>query len=69
MEPALGLSYPTIRNRISSLKEKLTLPSSSNTEPAKTEKLSVDAILKGLETGSLNFESAFEQLKSEGSRS
>ena len=56
MEPALGLSYPTIRNRIAALKEKLTASKTTD----------VDAILNSLEAGSLNFESAFEKIKLEG---
>jgi len=63
MEPALGLSYPTIRNRIAELKSKLNSSELSaepiaNKAPAKAKEVSAAEALQLLEQGKISFEEA-----------
>lgn len=65
METALGLSYPTIRNRLSALKNKLTTASQAAEDAAvrETESANIKHILAELESGRIPFEEAMKQLK------
>ncbi|MGZ3725667.1 MAG: DUF2089 family protein [Pseudobdellovibrio sp.] len=62
MEPALGLSYPTIRTRLTQLKNKLL--SDVPSEEKKLSKNLTDAeILSQLEKGEIAFEEAMQLIK------
>ena len=65
MEPALGLSYPTIRSRLTDLKNRLV--GAAGTESpvkAKSEKKeTAQEVLAKLEAGDLSFEEAMDQIK------
>ncbi|MBY0370245.1 DUF2089 domain-containing protein [bacterium] len=62
MEAALGLSYPTVRARLTDLKNRLTGESEpALTAPAKAPDTA--EILKGLQSGKLSFEDAIRDLK------
>ncbi|WP_413293138.1 DUF2089 domain-containing protein [Bdellovibrio sp. HCB185ZH] len=63
MEPALGLSYPTIRTRLTQLKNKLTgeLEQRAAEEPPKT--FSTEEVLTRLEKGEINFDQAMSLIK------
>lgn len=66
MEPALGLSYPTIRTRLTQLKNKLVqnLDVGEEDYEAETEESSDTAkILADLEAGEITFEQAMKQIK------
>lgn len=70
MEPALGLSYPTIRTRLTQLKNKIA---GTTEEPAgtKSEKNSPETsheILARLESGKISFDEAMSQIKELRSR-
>ena len=56
MEAALGLSYPTIRTRLSELKHKLF----GEVDTAVSEEM---AILQDLERGKIDFEKAMAEIK------
>jgi hypothetical protein len=58
MEGPLGLSYPTIRSRLTALREKLRM---ENKPPERKE--SVSSTLDALDSGAIDFESALELLK------
>jgi hypothetical protein len=58
MEPALGLSYPTIRTRLADLKGRLLDESTTEDKPK-----SVQEILKLLEKGKLTFDQAMALIK------
>lgn len=58
MEAPLGLSYPTIRSRLSQLKEKIF------SEPSPTTAATpMQAVLEGLENGDLSFDETLKQIK------
>lgn len=59
MEGPLGLSYPTIRTRLASLKEKLRM---ENKPAPKRRDTALDA-LDALEAGEIDFEQTLELLK------
>lgn len=61
MEPALGLSYPTIRNRLSELKNKLSAPTEETPNPKSVE--TPQAILALLEKGQISFDEAMARIK------
>lgn len=63
MEPALGLSYPTIRTRLTQLKNKLTgeLEQRATEEPPKT--FSTEEVLTRLEKGEINFDQAMSLIR------
>jgi hypothetical protein len=70
MEPALGLSYPTIRSRLTDLKNKLAGPAEEAERQAaarakrKTQQSeSVADILAQLERKEITFEDAMERIK------
>lgn len=71
MEPALGLSYPTIRSRLSDLKNKLAGPAEeaerqaaeAKKKAAKSESDTVSEILAELEKGKLTFDEAMKRIK------
>lgn len=69
MEAALGLSYPTIRNRITALKTKLQ-GEAGEREPAPLASASdsTQAILERLEKGELGFDEAMALIKKSKSR-
>ena len=61
MESALGLSYPTIRSRLSALKAKLSTAASeadANAVPSATAR-----VLERLQTGEITFEEAMKLVK------
>jgi len=62
MEPALGLSYPTIRTRLTQLKNKLSGEQESSVE-TKTEASSTEEVLGRLEKGEITFEQAMKLIK------
>lgn len=77
MESALGLSYPTIRNRLAQLRSRLGLdatlsevpaenPSNEENSPSTPKKLSEmtsSEALAALQRGELNFEEALKKIK------
>lgn len=65
MEPALGLSYPTIRSRLSDLKAKLMESAEERTEAPGTtrESASDDEVLDLLRQGKLTFDEAMAHLR------
>ncbi len=62
METALGLSYPTIRTRLSALKEKLS-PEKQDVIPKDDREEQIRKILNDLSEGKVVFENALEQIK------
>lgn len=69
MEPALGLSYPTIRNRLTELKNKLAVGLEAKAEDTSTKTSSTEEILARLEKGEITFDQAMKLIKStSGSR-
>lgn len=56
MSAPLGLSYPTIRTRLSQLKEKILLPETKPSSP-------LQSVLEGLEAGDLSFEETLAHIK------
>lgn len=65
MEPALGLSYPTIRTRLTQLKNKL-VGDGPDSEKSPNQKASVPdtaTILAQLEKGQITFDEAMKQIK------
>ena len=69
MEAPLGLSYPTIRNRLAALRAKLAPDASApvrNTVPAPSASLStqeVDDTLDRLRTGEVSFDEALDSIR------
>ena len=68
MEPALGLSYPTIRSRLTQLKNKLSMemekPDDSSKNPKKDFPLrTTEEILELLDKGEVSFEQAMKLIK------
>lgn len=69
METALGLSYPTIRTRLTALKNKLqggdSAPAGSTEplQPVPSSEERVRAILARLESGAVSFEEAMKEIK------
>lgn len=71
MEAALGLSYPTIRNRLKELRNKLaarqsvTMPERGTVPPtsARAQDVRVAAVLDRLQRGDLGFDEAMRQIK------
>ena|SRR6185369_11058034 len=68
MESALGLSYPTIRARLSALKRKLSGeagaggPQSEAKQP-RNEEEAVAAVLANLNAGKITFDAAMQEIK------
>jgi len=60
MEAPLGLSYPTIRSRLSQLKEKIFSSSAATRTAAVTP---LQSVLEGLERGDLSFDETLKQIK------
>ena len=60
MESALGLSYPTIRTRLTALKEKLV---AAARPPEEETRESAGEILEKLRTGELPFDEAMERIR------
>ncbi|MDB5050102.1 MAG: hypothetical protein JWO30_3173 [Fibrobacteres bacterium] len=67
MESALGLSYPTIRARLSALKNRLTGEESAEGKPGNAEKPAeppdAGRILQMLQAGEIPFDEAMKQIK------
>jgi hypothetical protein len=66
MESALGLSYPTIRARLSALKNKLAGESEAPVKPesaAEPAGADVASILEKLQAGAIPFDEAMKQIK------
>ena len=64
MEPALGLSYPTIRTRLTQLKNKLISDlEAQESATSETPKESAQDVLALLEKGQIPFEEAMERIK------
>lgn len=63
MEPALGLSYPTIRTRLTQLKNKLNSDFENSKSPTKSPDLSNEIILEQLSKGEISFEQAMQLIK------
>jgi len=64
MESALGLSYPTIRTRLTALKTKLqgSDPGGGGTPPA-AEESATGKVLERLQKGEISFAEAMQQIK------
>jgi hypothetical protein len=60
MESALGLSYPTIRSRISELKNKILTPNSETVVPEEDE---VKSVLEKLAQKKIDFEEAMKAIR------
>ena len=71
MESALGLSYPTVRARLTTLKNKLqgAFTAAEQAQAAATESSAVQTILEALQAGALTFEQAMEQIKARKQKS
>lgn len=68
MEPALGLSYPTIRSRLTQLKNKLSMEMEKPDDTTKTPKKdppirTTEEILELLDKGEVSFEQAMKLIK------
>jgi hypothetical protein len=63
MEPALGLSYPTIRNRLTQLKNKLTENLEAKVDEKTTPTSSTEEVLARLEKGEISFDQAMKLIK------
>jgi hypothetical protein len=65
MESALGLSYPTIRSRLTALKTKLQgeAPSAGAPGPAEANEGAIQKILQRLQAGEITFADAMDQIK------
>ncbi|SRR5258708_1296281 len=67
METALGLSYPTIRTRLTELKNRLVGDHEPEAQPAPNQgtaaTTTVQAILNRLQAGELSFDDAMAQIK------
>lgn len=64
MEPALGLSYPTIRSRLTQLKNKLAGDLETREEQQKPSKApSTEEVLARLEKGEIDFDQAMKLIK------
>ena len=61
MEPALGLSYPTIRSRLTDLKNKLSGRDAPSESPLPAD--SVKETLELLEKGKITFDEAMAKIK------
>jgi hypothetical protein len=74
MEAALGVSYPTVKGHLASIKQKLNLgaqrsvraPAASDQEvkPGPAEAMSADEVLEGLESGQVSYKDAVNLLRS-----
>jgi hypothetical protein len=62
MESALGLSYPTIRSRLSALKQRLMgeIPSP---RPAPASKTAASGVLDRLQAGTISYDEAMRELQ------
>jgi hypothetical protein len=64
MEPSLGLSYPTIRNRLTQLKNKLAVGlETKEAETTSTPTSSTEEVLSRLEKGEITFDQAMKLIK------
>jgi hypothetical protein len=65
MEPALGLSYPTIRARLTELKNKLSsgTPEEMNPVAQEVKPETPQEILSELESGKIDFDEAMARIK------
>ena len=66
MEAALGLSYPTIRSRLSALKEKLATIGGAQPVPPRASRSETTEILEQLESGKLSFDQAKKLIRKAG---
>lgn len=62
MEGPLGLSYPTIRNRLGRLKDRLRLAAEPYAQSAQAAP-SPDSVLNALDAGEIDFETALQKIK------
>ncbi|MGZ3698745.1 MAG: DUF2089 family protein [Bdellovibrionota bacterium] len=63
MESALGLSYPTIRARLTALKTKLAGPVDEGAAADSKKVSTTSEVLKRLEAGEISFEEAMKTIK------
>ena len=71
MEAALGVSYPTVKGHMASIKEKLNLASARPSAPAPAagnaaapgDSQTADEVLDGLEAGQISYEEALRLLR------
>jgi hypothetical protein len=71
MEAALGVSYPTVKGHLSSIKEKLNLasalpsgpPGARGNAPASGSPPTPDEVLDGLEAGQISYKDAIRLLR------
>jgi hypothetical protein len=63
MEPALGLSYPTIRTRLADLKNKLSGEEPETKKPQDKSEQKTRDILSQLEKGEISFDEAMKKIK------
>jgi hypothetical protein len=63
MEPALGLSYPTIRSRLTQLKNKLEGDFAAREETKQSDAPSTEEVLARLEKGEITFDQAMKLIK------
>lgn len=63
MEPALGLSYPTIRNRLTQLKNKLVGEFDARAKGEPQKPLTTEEVLTRLEKGEITFDEAMALIK------
>jgi hypothetical protein len=63
MEPALGLSYPTIRTRLTELKNKLAVGLEAKEEEPPSATSSTEEVLARLEKGDITFDQAMRLIK------
>ncbi|QDK38557.1 DUF2089 domain-containing protein [Bdellovibrio sp. NC01] len=63
MEPALGLSYPTIRNRLTQLKNKLVGEYEERAKGEPPKPLTTEEVLTRLEKGEITFDEAMALIK------
>lgn len=61
MEAPLGLSYPTIRARLSALRETIAKAAPAESSPVPEE--TVDSVLEQLQRQTLSFDEAMERIK------
>ncbi len=62
MEAMFGISYPTVKNRLNKLGEKLKLVQNYVSAPATLDRVEQDSILSQLENGEITAEEAIERL-------
>lgn len=63
MESALGLSYPTIRNRLTALKNKLSAAADASSKAQQAASNATARVLERLQSGEITFEEAMKLIK------